>query len=196
MRAFLAIEIPPEAAGALVEAGRDLSQKASSFRVVHAEAMHGTIAFLGEIGEDDAEVVTTAVGSALSECDPFVLALGGAGLFPEKGPPRVAWIGALEGAEPSALLAAKITDSLRDLGLRTEERAWRFHVTVARARLDARGAAGFRGAEQWCRDWANRRCGRPFRVERVVLFESLLQPHGSRYLVRATLPLRGCAESR
>ena len=130
-RLFVAVELPGDARAAIARAVDALAPP-ESFRRTATDQLHLTVLFLGavepervsEIEERLAEVARTAVPSAT--------ALTGFGTFPS-GAARVLWVRLRDDDGHLAALAAATTDTLRDLVL-TEDRPFRAHVTVARAR--------------------------------------------------------------
>ncbi len=131
------------------------------------ENYHLTLKFIGEV-EDGAD---DAIAEALAEVQmqPFLLELGGVGIFPEKGAPRVLWAG-LERVPPQLFhLQKKIESALFNLGYEPGTRAYRPHVTVARLN---------EVSEPQVRDLVKRNerfATAPFRVTEFTLFLSRIQ---------------------
>ena len=118
---------------------------------------------------------------AVARVEPFEIELGEAGRFPPRGRPRILWRG-VGPAGPLTALARRLEDAARELGFRAEERPFRPHLTLARARRGERATlpAG---------DDPLPAAG-PFRVERATLFRSVLHPSGARYTALDHFPLR------
>ena len=57
-----------------------------------AENLHVTVRFIGHVADADATPLIEAVRAPL-DLRPFELSLGGCGVFPTGGPPRIIWIG-------------------------------------------------------------------------------------------------------
>jgi 2'-5' RNA ligase len=93
----------------------------------------------------------------------------------------VLWIGVAErgGSRRLALLAAALETASRALGLAPDERPFAGHLTLARARREARASAPA----------PRRGPAISFPVAEVVLFESRFGPTGARYTARARFPL-------
>jgi RNA 2',3'-cyclic 3'-phosphodiesterase len=198
VRAFVAIEIPPAVRREAFGAARALTQLAPGFRVPAEENLHLTLAFLGEVEEARLFLVTRELAGALSKWKPFPIALRGAGRFPPRGRPRVAWIGVSEGrsdgesegANACVRLARDVGEACARAGAPSDEKPFRPHLTVGRARERA-GPGELVGLERWIQERADMAVGAPFPVERVVLFESRLTPTGSLYTERGAAPLGG-----
>jgi 2'-5' RNA ligase len=135
-RLFVAVELPDDARAAIVRATDALSLP-GLFGRTDVEQLHQTVLFLGAvepatIPEVEARLAGVAAGAA-----PFRSALTGFGTFPGRGLARVVWVGLRDDEGDLAWLAAASREALRDLVV-TEERAFRAHVTVARAREPVR----------------------------------------------------------
>jgi len=140
-RAFVALALDAELARHVsAEVERALG-RSNDLRTTRAEALHLTLFFLGDterqhLVEIAAELERTLHGLAAPE-----LRLTGTGSFPERGAPRVLWIG-LEERARAGRLAALREDVLAALercaiDVREErERPFRAHLTVARAKVD------------------------------------------------------------
>jgi RNA 2',3'-cyclic 3'-phosphodiesterase len=190
MRAFFALELPDDVRRRVAEAAADLAQSAGGVRVSREENLHVTLAFLGELAEENVSPLTTALASALQERAPFRLRIGGAGWFPPRGSPHVAWIGAVEGDEDGIDLAKRVNAVAVKAGINVDTRPPHIHVTVGRWRSGGR-ARELAGLNDWKRRWSAEPCGPAFSVDRVVLFESTLAPGGSIYAEKASVSVGG-----
>ncbi|MBI2957306.1 MAG: RNA 2',3'-cyclic phosphodiesterase [Chloroflexi bacterium] len=138
VRAFVAIELPQAAKEGLAaiqeglkKAGRDV------VRWVSPEAIHLTLKFLGEIPEDMAPQVKTALEVAAAGMPGFRVETGELGFFPNASRPRVFWVG-LVGDIPELLrLQENVEVALEVLGFQREARAFSPHLTLARFKDEA-----------------------------------------------------------
>ena len=113
----------------------------------------------------------------------FTMPIGGFGAFPTEGRARVVWVGC--GAVPALeLLQHGVEKEYAVLGFPLEGRAFRPHLTLGRAKGEARG--GVRGlAEPLARlGYPGEGVGRS-----GELMQSQLSPAGARYTARHTVPL-------
>jgi 2'-5' RNA ligase len=95
------------------------------------DAQHVTLAFFGEVPVGQVPALTAALGSALGT--PSVhLRLAGAGTFPERGSPRVLWVGVDGDLATLAALAAAAAAAARSVGVPVDRRPYRPHLTVGR----------------------------------------------------------------
>src|SRR5207253_3798460 len=104
---------------------------------VSGEGIHVTLKFLGEVGDDREAEITAALERAAAGARTLPLALGGFGVFPDFRRPRVVWAGIAP--EPGLeILQHRVEQEVAPLGFPTEARPFRPHVTLGRARKEAR----------------------------------------------------------
>ena len=139
MRVFLAVDVDDRVRmgiRTLIERLREPFARAgrhSRIGWVPPDRVHVTLHFIGELSESRVGELIAAVERPL-DVAPFDLALGGLGLFPPRGRPRVLWVGVERGGAAVGELHAATGKRLVALGLPVEERAFSPHVTVARFR--------------------------------------------------------------
>lgn len=137
-RLFAAVVPPDPALDHLTGALRRLRDHPDAPRWVGREASHVTLAFFGEVPESQVPQLTAALAPALAAVEVH-LRLAGAGTFPERGDPRVLWVG-VDGDVPAlAELAGATADAARDAGVPVDRRPYRPHLTVGRWPAAARG---------------------------------------------------------
>jgi 2'-5' RNA ligase len=141
-------------------------------RWVAAANLHLTLRFIGEVDEDVAEDLATALQPVAIE--PFELKIKGMGVFGH--PPHALWAG-VEDAPKGALgaLAASVESVLVREGLAPEHRNFTPHITLARFRKanEARIARFLEEGAGLALE--------PFRVSGFSLFQSHLRPEGAEY---------------
>lgn len=138
---------PAPALDHLTGALRRLRDRPGAPRWAGRDARHVTLAFFGEVPETRVPALVEALGflGAVG----LHLRLAGAGTFPEKGDPRVLWVG-VDGDVPAlADLAGSVADAARAVGVPVDRRPYRPHLTLGRwpaaARGDRRLAAALAG---------------------------------------------------
>ncbi len=176
MRLFVAINLPLEERDRLQRAAGVLRAAHLPVRWVQADALHLTLKFLGEVPEERAGEIESALDAAAAGYAPFELELRGLGGFPNLANPRVVWVG-VHAPPELARLAAAVEEAMADLGFPREGRAFTPHLTLGRAERDAR-AGQFRelGRLAAAFDFAAQVPARS-----VDLMRSHLSPRGARY---------------
>src|SRR2546427_21983 len=134
MRLFIAIPLPEDAAA---RAFAILPDVLPGLRRVRPENLHLTLAFLGWTPDERLPDAEAAAKGAAAKVTPFRIALDRAGRFPERGRPRVVWLGIGQGVEDVGRVGAGVAAGLRARSLRFDERPLSPHLTLARAREDA-----------------------------------------------------------
>jgi 2'-5' RNA ligase len=165
-RLFVALPIPEPIADLLL----DLENGPEGLRWVHADSLHVTLRFVGEVDGAVAEDVAAALGGL--DAPGFNLALSGVGCFSHRRHGAL-WAG-LSPREPLAGLAARVDRAVQSAGLRPETRAYHPHITLAR----------WSGPQPEVKSWLERHgalTSPPWRVDRFVLFESRLGKAGPSY---------------
>lgn len=141
MRLFVAIELPARHRAALtqwIEARRATARDVGWSREAQ---LHITLRFLGEVPEPDVPRVCDAVEAAAAKIAPFDLSLSQLGAFPSAGSPRVLWIGVEDAGEDCQRWVRAADPRFAALGLTFDDRPLVPHVTLARSRSRAGGAA-------------------------------------------------------
>ncbi|MFN7940445.1 MAG: RNA 2',3'-cyclic phosphodiesterase [Thermoanaerobaculia bacterium] len=189
MRLFLAIELPQAVGRALEAAVAVVRPSLPDARWVRAEGLHATAVFLGERAVGELDRIVAIAGERCAAHPRGRARLAAPGVFPLRGPARVAWV-ALEVAPDVAPLVRDLEAALVEARLLAEptRRPHSAHVTLARCR------------SPWTREAVERFRGSwpaidstPFAVDSLTLFESELGAGGARYRRLAELPLAEAA---
>ncbi len=98
--------------------------------------LHFTLKFLGEVEENKVPGLTSALDRAVMKRQPFELKLGEPGRFPERGMPRILWIGLSAGEKELSLLAGAVEEACIQAGFQAENRPFTPHLTIARTKKD------------------------------------------------------------
>ena len=132
MRAFVAVTASADlhkACNKLAEAGRGLFM-----RWVRPESVHLTLRFWGDLRADAVPAVCEGLQRAAQTSAPFMAAVRGLGCFPNPDRPRVLWMGLEDPQRQLLHLRHQIDESLAAVGVPAEDKPFRPHFTVARAR--------------------------------------------------------------
>ena len=122
---------PPAALDHLAGGLARLRDRPDAPRWVGRDAQHVTLAFFGEVPTARVAGLAAAVGDAVGEPS-LHLRLAGAGTFPERGAPRVLWVGVDGDVAELAALAGAVADAARSAGVPVDRRPYRPHLTVGR----------------------------------------------------------------
>jgi 2'-5' RNA ligase len=182
VRLFAAVELPDSARAAIEAATQPLRTTLPGLRWVPGENLHLTLVFLGWADPDQVDPIRDELEGAAAVVAPFRARLGLAGRFPDRGKARIVWLGFTSGAEELESLAG---DVRRAVAHRVaEDRPFRAHVTVARAKQPVRIPVGALDVAPLDVEVA---------VQAVTLFRSHLGAPDPRYEAIARLGLRGGA---
>jgi 2'-5' RNA ligase len=176
-RLFVAIALPESVRSAL----GGLSELVRGLSWTPREQLHMTLRFLGDVPEDRIGRVEEHLGAVRVQA--FILPIGGVGAFPPKGPPRVLWAGVGQGHPHLYQLRQRVDDALLAAGVDLDVRTFQPHVTLARCREEASGAA-----TTWIRRHAEFEGG-AFRASSFDLIRSQLLPQGAVHTLRRRFPL-------
>lgn len=193
-RLFVAIDLGAEARAALANAQSALRRQRLPVRWVEPGGAHLTIKFLGGVERGRVAALIGALHGGAGAGRPFVLRTGPPGAFPNARRPRVLWLGLAGPLDRLAALHRATEEALAPLGFPPEDRPFRPHLTLGRARLDAAAEdwAGLAAAFAALRDATPA----PLPVEALRLMRSELGREGARYTTLATAPLGAAAAPR
>ena len=172
MRIFIAVDLPNELRKELSTLQRELQPLTDTARWVAPESIHITLKFIGEVPEKRIEDIDAALTGLTWK--PFTLTVRGVGFFPGNRSPRVFWAG-ME-APTMQDLSEQLDSRMEPRGFEKEKRAFRPHITLARARDSRLDSSLVTAAAQY----AEREFG-SFPVDRIFLFKSILKPSGAVY---------------
>ncbi len=174
MRLFLAIDLNSEVRDGLDRARRELEREFRGWRWVPPANIHLTLRFLGEVPDERVPTHREAWERATRGCRSLRFEIGGVGAFPPRGAPRVLWCGVRAHLPSGELqrLASALEAAAREEGFAPERRAFRPHLTIARAQRGRRPkvppaeSVGVLGEVE---------------AAEVVLLRSRLSPRGASY---------------
>lgn len=176
LRTFVALPVGDEMSRRIAETVAGLRGRLAGLRWVSDASVHLTLRFLGPSSAASLERLEGLLRQAAAGCPPIQAFFSGLGVFPERGSPRVLWLGVT--LPPAALaLQAACESAAVSVGFPRETRAYRPHLTLARWRAQAprpQLPAVDLGAA---------------RLVELVLFRSDLKPTGAEHSPLAAFPL-------
>ncbi len=180
IRAFIAVDLPPDLRARLAQICDQLCDEMGQVPVrwVPPEKMHLTLKFLGDVSENNIDVLQDILRGETVDREPFAISLGGLGAFPKVRRPRVIWVG-VEAPPELESLQRGIDKQTAKVGYPPDRRDFSPHITVGRVSRNASPAevrvigdalneanVGYLGVA---------------RVQAVHLYRSDLQPGGAVY---------------
>ncbi len=181
LRAFVAVDFPASLIPVCQAARRFLADVDARLRWVRPEGVHLTLKFLGNVEVACVPVVLKAMREVAGHTPPMALHTSGVGA-PNPHRARVVWLEV--GGETAILdrLKADLEDAMFRIGFEREERRFRPHLTLARARRRAvQLPSGLTGAVPSAH----------FKVDCLSLYSSELRPGGAVYTALGHARLSG-----
>lgn len=189
-RTFIALEMNKTLQRRLKKFALQVASQLPSLRWVDVTAIHLTLAFLGELTDEQLDAAIAASHAAAQTITPFAYQLTKPGIFGMPRSPRVLWMGI---AEPSGSLQQLQRALLQELAARdltTEKRPFTPHLTLAR------GKAPLSQNEQAALQRLLTMQTLPidlsasYGVTCIHIMKSELHPDGARYICLARAALR------
>lgn len=187
-RLFIAVEIPIEVRTRIDGVGDELRALGWRARWAGSSGTHLTLKFYGDTPVEQIDTLRNTLDMRVRRHRPFDLCAEGAGVFPQRGPARVLWLGISGELGALGELQRDIEIGSQELGFAVERRPFAPHLTIARFRPESLHTVSGLEAEL-------RRIGEmapiAFQVEWVTLFRSELRPTGAVYTPLARFSLEG-----
>jgi 2'-5' RNA ligase len=178
VRAFVALELDARLREAIGDLQARLRPRLGGIRLVRPDGIHLTLRFLGDTSPGQVETLRPLLGAAAAACPAAAARVAGLGTFPERGSPRVLWLG-LDVPPTVFDLQRACERAARAAGFEREERPFRAHLTLGRWRYRSPSP-----------DLPPADLGTTA-LDSLVLFESDLRPDGAVYTPLARFALGG-----
>ncbi|MEJ7762855.1 MAG: RNA 2',3'-cyclic phosphodiesterase [Thermomicrobiales bacterium] len=195
-RLFLAVPLPAEVTALVGDLVGDLEKEGWPVRWVAPDTSHLTIAFIGEVPAEQAELLRMALPVRIAAHAPFRLRTADLGVFPNLKLPRVLWLGLYGPAHRLVTLREAITGLLRELDLPHDDRPFHPHITLGRVRSGGNlmtrhlpEAIRRRFADEAERGRATARAPLQVPIDEIVLVRSILGRDGARHETLGRYPL-------
>lgn len=138
IRAFIAVQLPPEVKQALSCVQDTLkSGPGAPVKWVEPQNLHLTLKFLGDIDPDSVGSILAAMKEAAAGTGNLHLEMSGLGTFPGGRRVRIVWAGLAGEIKKLADLQERIETRLVPIGFQKEPRGFQPHLTIGRVRDQA-----------------------------------------------------------
>ncbi len=131
-RTFVAVEMNNALQSHLAGIIRQVAQALPGIRWVDAASIHLTLAFLGELTDEQVTEVIQATEMAAQQALPFSYRLSHLGTFGLPRYPRVIWMGIEEASGALVAIHHTLNRQLQQRGFEVETRSFSPHLTLAR----------------------------------------------------------------
>lgn len=186
LRAFVAIEIGDTVRAALTAETADLRRRWPRVKWVADSHVHLTLAFLGHIYPEQAEVIGSDLVALARETPPFELSAVGLGGFGPPRSPRVVWVGVAGDVAALRAVQSQLAGALRQRGLTPEDRPFSPHLTLGRVKASGDAI----GLGDWLKKQGDRSFGR-IAATSIALKRSELLPAGPVYTTLVSCDFKG-----
>ena len=137
VRTFIAIELSTEVRAALADLQSKLKAVVppNTVRWTAPQNIHLTLHFLGDVDRADIDTISTALAATTSGHQPFSLAIGRLGCFPNTRRPRILWVGILGNSVALSDLQHHMGEALQvAVDFSPERRPYAPHLTIGRVK--------------------------------------------------------------
>lgn len=188
VRAFLAIDLPEDLKKEIYSLSKLSIPEGLRVKWVEEHNLHLTLKFFGNISETLVDKIRKCCEKKLKHENNFTLYLEEVGFFPEKGIPRVLWIGLGDNSGKLEKLSRSLRGLWKELKIEEDKDRFHPHITIIRVK-EVLNKDSLREFLEELKQEAQKLKGRAFLVKEVVLFKSDLHPSGPRYTALAKIPL-------
>lgn len=175
MRCFIAIDVPENIKDAIVGVIEKCGLNSKGVRWIHAENIHLTLKFLGDVKEDLIPDIQRRLAEICKRYAVFNINIRGAGAFPNFKYPNVLWMG-IDESEELKRLYEDIEESMFELGFEKEDRKFSPHLTIGRVK----DRKGIEPVVKELYTFKDTFFG-SIKVNEVLLMRSVLKPTGAEY---------------
>lgn len=131
-RTFIALELDTAQQNFLGNIIRQGKLHLPDLHWVDPTAIHLTLAFLGELNDEEVAKAIAAAQYAATSVNPFAYRLSGLGTFGQPRQPRVLWMGVSEASGSLEIVYQALNLALEQRDFATEKRPFSPHLTLAR----------------------------------------------------------------
>ncbi|MFC1678533.1 RNA 2',3'-cyclic phosphodiesterase [Patescibacteria group bacterium] len=172
-RLFIALNLPLIVKEHIKEVQDYLSSRTGGIGWVNPQSMHLTLHFLGNLTDLEERQVIQIMQEFKGKFEVFKFNIGRINAFPNSHNPRVIFLSCEQNNSNSVYTFQKIlTKELAHIGIKTDTRPWRPHITLGRVKSKENAQLDFNlSIEKKTK----------FNINSVELMESKLKPDGAVY---------------
>ncbi|MGE0087794.1 MAG: RNA 2',3'-cyclic phosphodiesterase [Desulfococcaceae bacterium] len=176
IRLFIAFHLPDNVRSHIRDLQAQLRSGGLHLRWVAPENIHLTLKFLGDINPSDTDRIAQAMSQAAQGTSALHLGAKGLGVFPTVRKARVLWIGLNGDTHDLIGLQNRLDDRLAEQGYEKESRAFKAHLTIARAKESPDPKQLIEAMEKFATF-----ASPDFSAGELILWQSQLKPSGAVY---------------
>lgn len=135
IRTFIALDLDDSIRSILDGVIRQMAQELPPIRWVDPQGIHLTLAFLGDLTDEQVAKAKQAAEAAAGQVTPFGFRLSHLGVFDSSQYPRVIWVGVNEPSGALQQLHRLLSGELELRGFALEKRIFSPHLTLARIKV-------------------------------------------------------------
>lgn len=138
MRAFIAIELPPGIQKYLANLQNSLKKSDTNIKWVKSGNIHLTLKFLGDINEEQIDLIKKIIEKISSTLNVQELELNEIGAFPKKERARIIWVGINDESGILKKIAINLENEISKIDIPKETRPFSAHITLGRIKIPRR----------------------------------------------------------
>lgn len=187
-RIFLAIDLPQNVKTVIHNTQKKMSQQAPPIiRWTKTNLLHITLKFAGELQDSDLQPIQHELDHSVSFFQTFSLEYEDMGIFPNKGNPRVLWLGIIPN-ESLTRLVQTIEPAFGAHGYEADKRPFQPHLTIGRFNnhFNQSDLQNFLTSLEVLKGQIHA----DQQVDHITLYESTLTSHGPIYSVLSRMPFK------
>jgi 2'-5' RNA ligase len=188
-RTFVALEMNNALQSHLAGIIRQVAQALPGIHWADASSIHLTLAFLGELTDDQVTEAIEATEMAAQQAQPFSYCLSHLGTFGSPRYPRVVWMGIEEASGSLVAIHRILNKQLLKRGFEVETRPFSPHLTLARLKSSL-SSQDLQTLQSLLADEPHRLAStESYPVRYLDVMKSELQHTGARYMCLQSCPI-------
>ena len=187
-RTFIALEMNEDLQRHLSGVIRQVAQVLPGIRWVNPTGIHLTLAFLGELDDEQLALVEQAAEIAAQQNHSFSYSLSHLGIFGSQRSPRVIWMGIDEPTGALITVHRALQQQLITQGFEVDTRPFSPHLTLARVKSPLKAEEQQQLQRLLSKEQASRFASKPYTAHALHIVKSELLKSGPHYTVLREYP--------